>query len=367
MTTGFFWDESCFWHGGGNYAGMLPVGGLVQPMNGGLPESPETKRRLKNLMDVTGLSRELAMQSAPNATLEDLLRVHPASYLDTFKKLSDAGGGELGRRTPFGPGGFEAATLSAGLAKGALMAVLRGELKNAYALSRPPGHHCLPDFPNGFCLLNNIGIAIEAAKSAGLAKRFAVLDWDVHHGNGTEAVFYDRADVLTVSLHQDRNYPMDTGDFADHGRGDGAGYNLNVPLPPGMGHKGYLSAMDRIALPAIRDFAPDVLIIACGYDAAANDPLGRMLATAETFQIMTRQVTELAADICDSKLVMVHEGGYSETYVPFCGHAVLQELSGSQICAPDPFAEVFPLRQPDARFDAFIDSWLDDMVTALHP
>ena len=110
-----------------------------------------------------------------------------------------------------------------------------------------------------------------------------------------------------------------------------------------------------------------MLIIACGYDAAANDPLGRMLATAETFQMMTRQVMELAADICDSKLVMVHEGGYSETYVPFCGHAVLQELSGSQICAPDPFAEVFPLRQPDARFDTFIDSWLDDMVTALNP
>lgn len=365
MTTGFFWDESCFWHGGGNYAGMLPVGGLVQPMNGGLPESPETKRRLKNLMDVTGLSRELAMQSAPNATFEDLLRVHPASYLDAFKALSDAGGGEMGRRTPFGPGGYEAASLSAGLAKGALMSVLRGELKNAYALSRPPGHHCLPDFPNGFCLLNNIGIAIEAARDAGLGKRFAVLDWDVHHGNGTEAVFYDRADVLTVSLHQDRNYPMDTGDFADRGRGDGTGYNLNIPLPPGMGHKGYLSAMERLALPAIRDFAPDVLIIACGYDAAANDPLGRMLATAETFQLMTRQVMELAADICGGRLVMVHEGGYSETYVPFCGHAVLQELSGSAICAPDPFAEVFPLRQPDARFDAFVNDWLSDMVTAL--
>ena len=365
MTTGFFWDEKCFWHGGGNYAGMLPVGGLVQPMNGGLPESPETKRRLKNLMDVTGLSGELAMQSAANASFEDLLRVHPASYLDGFKKRSDAGGGEMGRRTPFGPGGFELASLSTGLAKAALISVLRGDLKNAYALSRPPGHHCLPDFPNGFCLLNNIGIAIEAARDAGLATRFAVLDWDVHHGNGTEAVFYNRADVLTVSLHQDRNYPMDTGDFADRGRGEGLGYNLNIPLPPGMGHKGYLAAMERLALPAIRDFAPDVLIIACGYDAAANDPLGRMLATAETFQMMTRQVLALADEVCGGKLVMVHEGGYSETYVPFCGHAVLQEMSGSQICAPDPFAEVFPLRQPEARFDAFVENWIGEMQAVL--
>ncbi|WP_458791390.1 class II histone deacetylase [Yoonia sp. MH D7] len=356
MSTGFFWDEQCFWHGGGNYAGMLPVGGLVQPMNGGLPESPETKRRLKNLMDVTGLSGELMMQGAAPATYDDLLRVHPAHYLDAFQALSDTGGGEMGARTPFGPGGFEIAALSAGLAKAALIAVLEGRLSNAYALSRPPGHHCLPDYPNGFCLLNNIGVAIEAAKAAGLAKKFAVLDWDVHHGNGTEAVFYDRDDVLTVSIHQDRNYPMDTGAFADRGRGAGLGYNLNIPLPPGVGHTGYLAAMDRLALPAIRDFAPDVLIVACGYDAAANDPLGRMLATAETFRAMTRRVMDTT-----TKIVMVHEGGYSETYVPFCGHAVLQEMSGSQIAAPDPFGDVFPLRQPDARFDAYLNGVLGDM------
>ena len=365
MATGFYWDERCFWHGGGNYAGMLPVGGLVQPLDGGLPESPETKRRLKNLIEVTGLARELAMSGADPATRDDLLRVHPAHYLDQFKALSDAGGGELGRRTPFGPGGYELAAQSAGLAKEALAAVLRGDVSNAYSLSRPPGHHCLPDYPNGFCLFNNIGVAIEAAKAAGLAQRFAGLDWDVHHGNGTEAVFYDRSDVLTVSLHQDRNYPMDTGAFADRGTGDGVGYNLNIPLPPGTGHKGYLAAMDRLALPAIRDFAPDVLIIACGFDAAANDPLGRMLATAETFALMTRQVMALADDVCGGKLLMVHEGGYSETYVPFCGHNVLQEMSGSQITAPDPFAEVFPLRQPDARFDAFIDAWIADLKDAM--
>ncbi|MDA9980034.1 class II histone deacetylase [Yoonia sp.] len=365
MSTGFYWDERCFWHGGGNYAGMLPVGGLVQPLDGGLPESPETKRRLKNLIEVTGLARALVMSGANPATREDLLRVHPAHYLDQFKALSDAGGGELGRRTPFGPGGYELAAQSAGLAKTALAAVLKGDVANAYSLSRPPGHHCLPDYPNGFCLLNNIGIAIEAAKAADLAQRFAVLDWDVHHGNGTEAVFYERSDVLTVSLHQDRNYPMDTGDFADRGAGDGFGYNLNIPLPPGTGHTGYLAAMDRLALPAIRDFAPDVLIIACGYDAAANDPLGRMLATAETFAMMTRQVLALADDVCDGKLLMVHEGGYSETYVPFCGHNVLQEMSGSLIAAPDPFAEVFPLRQPDPRFDAFLDAWIADIKAAL--
>ena len=366
MTTGFFWDERCFWHGGGNYAGMLPVGGLVQPMaTGGLPENPETKRRLKNLIAVTGLEADLAMTGAAPATREDLLRVHPASYLDAFKALSDGTGGELGRRTPFGPGGYEVAALSAGLALGALRAVLRGDMRNAYALSRPPGHHALPDFPNGFCLLANIAIAIRAVQAEGLARRVAVLDWDVHHGNGTEAIFYDDPAVLTVSLHQDRNYPMDTGAVADRGRGAGEGFNLNIPLPPGTGHDGYLAAMDRLVLPAIRAFAPDAIVVACGYDAAANDPLGRMLATAATFRAMTDRTMALADDLCGGRLVLVHEGGYSETYVPFCGHAVLESLSGSAARAPDPFAEVFAARQPDARFSGFLDGWLRDVEEAL--
>lgn len=361
MKTAFFSDERCFWHGGGNYSFTLPTGGLVQP-GAGLPESPETKRRLKNLIEVTGLALDLAMQSADPACREDMLHVHPAKYLDRFKALSDDKGGELGLRTPFGKGGYEIAALSAGLVKGAVFSVLQGDAPNAYALSRPPGHHCLPDFPNGFCLLANIAIAIRAAQAAGLAQRIAVVDWDVHHGNGTEAIFYEDADVLTISLHQDRNYPMDTGDAIDRGQGPGLGANINIPLPPGTGHKGYLAAMDRIVIPALARFAPELIIVACGYDAAAIDPLGRMLATADTFLMMTRRMMQSANDLCGGKLVLVHEGGYSEVYVPFCGHAVLEELSGSSTTAIDPLAETFALRQPDARFDAFLECWLDDIV-----
>ncbi len=148
MKTAFFWDERCFWHGGGNYAFMLPIGGLVQPMaTGGLPENPETKRRLKNLIDVTGLSNDLHQRHADAASWDDLCRIHPVHFLQKFKDMSDNGGGELGLRTPFAQGGFELAALSAGLAKGALFSVLKGEAQNAYALSRPPGHHCLPEYP----------------------------------------------------------------------------------------------------------------------------------------------------------------------------------------------------------------------------
>ena len=362
MRTGFFWDERCFWHGGGNYAFTLPIGGLVQPLvAGGLPESPETKRRLKNLIDVTGLSKELKMQSAPEASWADLARVHPENFLLKFKEMSDSGGGELGLRTPFGQGGFEAASLSAGLAKGALYSVLQGEVDNAYALSRPPGHHCLPDFPNGFCLLANIAIAIEAALSDRLTDRVAVVDWDVHHGNGSEAVYYDRDDVLTISLHQERNYPLDTGDAEDRGVGAGEGYNMNIPLPPGGGHDLYVEAMERLVMPALAEFKPDVIIVACGYDAALIDPLSRMLASAETFRALTEMIMSSASDLCNDRLLLVHEGGYSEIYVPFCGHHVLQQMSGSKITAEDPYGPTFHARQPSERLARMHSSFIDEL------
>ncbi len=359
MTTAFFSDERCFWHGGGNYAFTLPVAGLIQPTPGGLPENPETKRRLRNLIEVTGLTRHLSMQGAEAATKEDLLRVHPESYLSAFKATSDAGGGELGLRTPFGAGGYEIAALSAGLAKAALRSVLRGEVRNAYSLSRPPGHHCTADFPNGFCLLNNIAVAIRAAQAEGLVRRVVVIDWDVHHGNGTEAIFWEDPDVLTISLHQERNYPLDTGGVEAQGAGRGKGFNLNLPLPPGTGHRGYLHAMQRVVLPALDRFKPDAIIVACGFDAAAVDPLGRMLCTAETFRALTRMVMTAADQFCGGRLTLVHEGGYSEVYVPFCGHAVLEELSGAPVSAADPLAATLARRQPDPRFDAFVFDWIE--------
>lgn len=360
MATGFYWDERCFWFSGGNYAFTQPVGGLVQPLAaGGIPENPETKRRLKNLMDVTGLTSDLAVSSAPKASFDDLLRVHPKSYLDAFKDASDTGGGELGLRTPFGLGGFEQASLSAGLAQRAVSDVMAGRVSNAYALSRPPGHHCLPDFPNGFCLLANIAVAVEAARANNPDLKVAILDWDVHHGNGTEAIYLNRTDTLTLSIHQDHNYPMDTGDADVRGAGNS---NINIPLPPGAGHATYLRVMKNIVRPALDRFQPDLIVVASGYDAAAIDPLSRMLASVDTFAQMTAQIKKAAKDLCDGRLVLVHEGGYSEVYVPFCGHATIATLAGSSIDAPDPFADTFALRQPGVRFQSFLDGWVDDLA-----
>ncbi|MEM9900906.1 MAG: class II histone deacetylase [Pseudomonadota bacterium] len=368
MTTAFYWDEHCFWHHGGNYALTLPVGGLVEP-GAGLPDNPETKRRFLNLLRVSGLAQRLSLRGAPPARAAEIARVHAPDYLARFRALSAEGGGELGPRAPFGQGGYEIAALSAGLATQALRDVLGGAAANAYALCRPPGHHCLRAEPMGFCLLANIAIAVEAARAEGLAQRIAIVDWDVHHGNGTEAIFYDRPEILTVSLHQERNFPLDRGAITDRGAGPGQGANLNIPLPPGTGHAGFLAAWDRFVAPALVAFAPDAIVIACGFDAAAFDPLSRTLATAETFRALTLRAMDAAAKLCAGRIVLVHEGGYSEAYLPFCGHAVIEALTGTAPdapdAAPDPMAATLAARQPGPRFDAMLAEHFADLEAAL--
>ncbi len=171
----------------------------------------------------------------------------------------------------------------------------------------------------------------------------------MHHGNGTEAIFIDDPDTLTISLHQEHNYPTDTGDADVTGDGAGVGANINIPLPPGAGHATYLEAMDRLVIPALKRFQPDVIIVACGYDAAAIDPLGRMLATADTFRAADPpDQGKPRGDLCGGKLVLVHEGGYSEVYVPFCGHAVLRGIVGQRHHRPRPIGR-YPRRAPAER------------------
>ena len=259
-TTAFYFDERCLWHSTGLHALVVPVGGWVQPPAGaGHAESPETKRRIKTLMDVSGLSSQVDVRSAAAVSEEELLRVHPAGYLRQFRLLSEAGGGDLGQLAPFGRGSYEIARLSAGLVAAAIESVLTGSHRNAYALSRPPGHHCLPDLPMGFCMLANIPIAIEAAIARHGLERVAVVDWDVHHGNGTQAIYYERPDVLTISLHQDRCFPPGYGGLADRGSGRGTGYNYNIPLQPGGGDDAYRYAFERIVLPVLDRYRPQLI------------------------------------------------------------------------------------------------------------
>jgi acetoin utilization deacetylase AcuC-like enzyme len=362
--TAFFHDEKCLWHcTAGGFSLIAHVGGWVQPpASMGLAESPDSKRRIVSLMQVSGLAAQLDLRSAPMATEEDLLRVHPQAYLEKFKAASDAGGGELGPYAPFGQGSYEIAKLSAGLALHAVDGVLSGQYRNAYSMSRPPGHHCLADTPMGFCLLANIPIAIEAAKKKHGVQRVVVLDWDVHHGNGTQSIFYGRDDVLTISLHQEGCFPPGYSGAEDRGEGAGQGFNINVPLLPGGGHDAYQYAMERIVIPAISRYKPDLIVVASGFDANLVDPLARMLLHSESFRMMTRQVMELADVHCNGHLVVVHEGGYAESAVPFCGHAVVETLVGADMGVEDPYLELGQAWQVNARQAAFQRGLIDEMA-----
>jgi acetoin utilization deacetylase AcuC-like enzyme len=365
-STGFYHDELCLWHSTGEAVLFMPVGGWLQPLaGGGHPESPETKRRLKALLDVSGLTRRLAVSTAEPATVEDMLRVHTADYVERFRTLSAGRGGEIGPEALFSHGGFEIAALSAGLAKRAVADVLNGAVRNAYSLSRPPGHHCLPDTGMGFCLLANIPIAIEAAKASHGLGKVAVLDWDVHHGNGTQHVYYERGDVLTISLHQENCFPVDSGAVDERGAGPGGGFNVNVPLPPGSGHDTHLHAMREIVVPALEDFDPDLIVVASGLDGNAVDPLARQMLHAGSFRELTRLVKQVADDLCDGRLVVVHEGGYAESAVPFCGLAIIETLSGSRTDVVDPFEETFIAQQPTARVVEYQVAIVDDIARQL--
>ncbi|MDN3556982.1 class II histone deacetylase [Halomonas maura] len=357
-ATGFFWHERCFWHDPGAIGVFASPGAFRQPQPAS--ESAESKRRLKNLLEVSGLIDELAVRKAPPAEDADLARFHTARYLEALAVGDRAHGGDAGDCAPFQPGSLAAARQSTGLAIAAVEAVATGELANAYALCRPPGHHAEADQGRGFCLLGNIPVAVMRARALGQVGRVAILDWDVHHGNGQQSAFYADPEVFTVSVHQAGNYPLDTGTFAEQGEGAGQGTTLNLPLPPGCGLGAYAHAMATLVLPALEAFRPEMIVVACGYDACAKDPLGKMLLNSRAFGDMTRQLMALAERVCAGRLVMVHEGGYSEGYVPFCGHAVIQALAGSETAVPDPqndeiAAWGYQALQPHQR--ALIDDW----------
>jgi acetoin utilization deacetylase AcuC-like enzyme len=325
MSTGWAFHERFLWHDSGTAAGTRGPGGWIAP---GRPfEQPAVAARMRGLVDACGLLAQLVPVPVRPASREELLRVHDAAWLDVLERVAGEGGGMAAVNVPVGADSFEIASLAAGAAIEAVDAVLDGRADNAYALLRPPGHHAGPRGTRGFCLLNNLAVAAAAARARGV-ERVAIVDWDVHHGNGTQDAFFDDPAVLTVSLHQDRLFPPDSGGVDEIG----VGTNVNVPLPPGCGEGAYVDAMRRVVVPAVRAFAPELIVVACGFDASALDPLGRMQLRASSFAKLTRTVLDIGVGV-----VCVHEGGYSEYYVPFCGLAVLEQLSGIRTGVEDPY------------------------------
>jgi acetoin utilization deacetylase AcuC-like enzyme len=335
--TGLVAHERYFWHDPGSGAGFSAANDYAQP--DAHPESPDTKRRLLSLIEVSGLGDALLPIRPRLARFEELTAFHTERYVEEVRRVSAGSGGSVGESATIGHGSFEIAQLAVGGCLEAVDAVVGGHAANAYALVRPPGHHAEPDRGRGYCVFGNAVLAVRHAQRVHQLARIAVVDWDVHHGNGTELAFLDDPGVLTISVHQDRCYPVDSGQAEVTGRGPATHTNLNIPLPAGSGHGAYLAAFERAVVPALERFRPELIVIASGLDANAMDPIGRMLATSETFRLMARRVCEAAAALCGGRIVATHEGGYSNAYVPFCGLAVLEEFAGIRTPAADPYLD----------------------------
>ncbi|MBO1900716.1 class II histone deacetylase [Leucobacter weissii] len=333
--TGYVWDERYAWHDTGTHAGIFPSGGFVQPYRNF--ESPESKSRMAALVEVSGLIDSLIRIPAREVGEADLLRVHTPEHVERIRRQSDASGGDAGDGfSPFGRGSYEIAKLAAGGTLAAAEAVVDGRVDNAYALVRPPGHHAEPDLGRGYCLFSNVSVAIEALRASGRVRRVAVFDYDVHHGNGAQKIYWRDPEVLTVSVHQDRLFPVDSGLVEEQGEDDGAGTNINIPLPAGSGDGAYWSVVERVAGPAIRAFRPDLIMVSSGFDPSAFDPLGRMSVTSGGFKGIAERLIAIAEEACGGRIVFSHEGGYSPVHVPFCGLAVLEALSGVETGVEDP-------------------------------
>jgi acetoin utilization deacetylase AcuC-like enzyme len=325
-----FWHDDSLRHDTGVGLGDHPdISLLAEPE----PhfECAQRVANMRSVLERGPIAPHVRWREGRHATESEVALVHPADYIARVRDFCAAGGGEFEVGTRAVPATWDAALASVGMSIQAVDAVLDGDAPLAYALVRPPGHHAQPARADGYCFFSNIAIAAEHARRRGI-ERVAIVDWDVHHGNGTQACFEDRADVLTISLHHDHgtwgpSHPQ-TGSPLELGTGEGAGYNVNVALPPGTGDLGYREAMERVVAPILRRFEPGLLLIANGQDASQFDPNSRMSVTMPGFRALGRMARALAAELCDGRLVLVQEGGYAKTYAAYCLHASLEGAIG---------------------------------------
>jgi len=288
---------------------------------------PESPQRLESILGV--LSRApihgLVHETPRSATSEELAYAHTPALLKQLAAL-EGQVAQIDPDTVTSEDSHAAAVRSAGAAMQAVERVMAGAARNAFALVRPPGHHAEPSRAMGFCLYNNAAIAAEWARRHG-AQRVLVLDWDVHHGNGTQACFSSRRDVLYQSVHQDPQYPG-TGAATEIGTGEGTGFTVNCGLPGGQGDADYGAVFEELLLPIAREYAPDLVIVSAGFDPHEDDPLADMRVTERGFAAMCASLRRLTEDVAGGKLVLVLEGGYSLEGLSQSVHACLEVLTG---------------------------------------
>jgi len=273
---------------------------------------PENQQRLKTILRVLEdhqmLGRLTPIPPLP-ITPERLERVHTRYYIELVQRVAQRGGGHLDMDTYVCPGSYDAALIAAGGLVDGTRAVLDGQVNNAFALVRPPGHHALRDRGMGFCLFNNVAIAARYALAERGLDRVLIVDFDVHHGNGTQDEFEADPAVMYISTHQYPHYPG-TGYWDETGHGDGAGSIVNVPLSGGVGDQGFARILDEIVGPAAWRFQPQLILVSAGYDAHWDDPLASLLLSVGGYAAIARALKDLAGELCDGRLVLTLEGGY---------------------------------------------------------
>jgi len=310
---------------------------------GGHPEQPAR---------ITAISRALEergwlgwdRRESPAAGRELLHAIHPPSYVDSIERFCAAGGGNLDLDTVASPGSFDAALHASGGAAALVDALLGDGVRAGASLHRPPGHHAEPARAMGFCLFNNIAVAARRARDAHGIDRVLVLDWDVHHGNGTNDIFHNDADVLFVSIHQWPLYPG-TGSAADEGAGSGYGYTVNLPVPGGSGDEVFCSLVEHVVVPLARAYAPGLVLLSAGYDAHAEDPLAGCDVTDDGYAAMAASMRRIADEL-EVPLGVVLEGGYALGALARSTVATLEAVGDPAAPAPD--LPVDPLAR-DAR------------------
>ncbi|MBI2822751.1 MAG: histone deacetylase [Acidobacteria bacterium] len=300
-------------------------------------QHPENPKRLVAIMAALRDQRllDVLVSIRPRAATEDeLAYVHAASHINYVERIASQGGGYLDMDTPVAPRSYDAALMAAGGTITAVDAVLDGQVASAMALVRPPGHHATIARGMGFCLFNNVAIAARHAQRARGVGRVMIIDFDVHHGNGTQDAFYADSSVFYLSTHEYPHYPG-TGDVGEIGSGSGKGFTLNIPLPAGVGDGGYRRAFDEIVAPATRRFAPELILISAGYDAHWADPLAAMKLSVAGFAYLVQAIRSLADELCDGRVVVGLEGGYDLGALSAAVAATFDVLLGREF--DDPF------------------------------
>jgi acetoin utilization deacetylase AcuC-like enzyme len=305
----------------------------------GHPERPE---RLIAMNEAIDPFRDRLEFVAPRmAHAEEVLRVHDTHLFDYLESTSDHPLDRIDADTYVGPTSFDVARLAAGSCIDLARSTMRGDGVRGLAAVRPPGHHAESNRSMGFCLFNNVAIAVRALQAEEDAPRILIFDWDVHHGNGTQHIFESDRDVLYISTHQFPFYPG-TGDFGEAGVNAGLGATINVPMPAGCGDPEFVGVLQRIVTPAATAFAPDLILISCGFDAHRDDPLASMEISLDGYRTMSAIMCSLADSLCDGRIVFVLEGGYALDGVREGARAVLENLTASSAPTSHPTIDLEP-------------------------